>query len=222
MAEALRFAIIGAESTGKTTLAAALAPRLAADTGLKVAWVPELLRDWCNHVGRTPQPHEQASILRGQHDRIEAAAGMHDVVICDTTAMMTAIYSRLLFADRSLEARAVELQQRMALTLLTALDLPWIADPLRDGPHVREPVDNMLRELLIRNQLPWALVSGQGEARVESALDAVAPLLRRKSSQGRGLFTRLDERNAQPAARTWRCENCDDPACEHRLLKSGY
>ena len=72
-------AIVGAESTGKTTLAAALAPRLAADTGLKVAWVPELLREWCHHVGRTPHPHEQASILRGQHDRIEAAAATHDV-----------------------------------------------------------------------------------------------------------------------------------------------
>lgn len=215
---ALRIAIVGAESTGKTTLAAALAPRLAADTGLKVAWVPELLREWCHHVGRTPQPHEQASILRGQHDRIEAAAATHDVVICDTTAMMTAVYSRLLFADRSLEARAAELQRRMALTLLTALDLPWVADPLRDGPHVREPVDGMLRELLIGHQLPWALVAGQGQARLEAAVDAVAPLLR-PAAQGRGgLFTRLAERNAEPAARRWRCENCDDPACEHRLL----
>lgn len=221
-ADALRIAIIGAESTGKTTLAAALAPRLAADTGLKVAWVPELLRDWCNHVGRTPQPHEQASILRGQHDRIEAAAATHDVVICDTTAMMTAVYSRLLFADRSLEARAVELQRRMALTLLTALDLPWVADPLRDGPHVREPVDRMLRELLIQSRQPWALVSGLGEARVESALDAVAPLLRARTTGRNGLFTRLGERNAQPAAGTWRCENCDDAACEHRLQKRRY
>ena len=221
MAEARRIAIIGAESTGKTTLAAALAPRLAADTGLKVAWVPELLRDWCNHVGRTPQPHEQASILRGQHDRIEAAAATHDVVICDTTAMMIAIYSRLLFADRSLEARAVALQRRMALTLLTALDLPWEADPLRDGPHVREPVDNMLRELLIAHQLPWALVAGHGTARLEAAVDAVAPLLRPSSPERSGLFSRLDERNAEPAARRWRCENCDDPACEHRLLKPG-
>lgn len=216
--KALRIAIVGAESTGKTTLAAALAPRLAADTGLKVAWVPELLREWCHHVGRTPQPHEQASILRGQHDRIEAAAATHDVVICDTTAMMTAVYSRLLFADRSLEARAAELQRRMALTLLTALDLPWVADPLRDGPHVREPVDNMLRELLITHQLPWALVAGQGQARLEAAVDAVAPLLRPASAGRGGLFTRLAERNAEPAARRWRCENCDDPACEHRLL----
>ena len=52
---AIRLAIVGAESTGKTTLAAALAPRLAKDCGLRVTWVPEVLRDWCQHMGRTPR-----------------------------------------------------------------------------------------------------------------------------------------------------------------------
>jgi nicotinamide riboside kinase len=175
---ALRIAVLGAESTGKTVLAAALAPRLARDTGLRVAWVPEWLREWCDHVGRTPQAHEQASILRGQHERIEAAAATHDVVICDTTALMTAVYSRIVFDDRTLDARAVELHRRMDLTLLTALDLPWVADAQRDGPQVRVPVDNALRELLGDNGLPWTLVAGTGAARLEAAVDAVAPLLR--------------------------------------------
>ena len=62
MPEAPCIAIVGAESTGKTTLAAALAQRLAADTGRSVAWVPEVLREWCAHSGRTPLVHEQASI----------------------------------------------------------------------------------------------------------------------------------------------------------------
>ena len=103
MAGATRVAIVGAESTGKTTLASQLAPRLAQETGLRVAWVPELLREWCDRVGRTPQAHEQAAILRAHHERIEAAAATHDVVVCDTTALMTAVYSRLIFDDRSLE-----------------------------------------------------------------------------------------------------------------------
>ncbi len=220
MAEAIRVAIVGAESTGKTTLAAALAPRLARDTGLRAVWVPEVLREWCHHLGRTPKAHEQAALVRAQHERIEAAAAQHDVVICDTTALMTAVYSRLVFADRSLDERAVTLHRRMSITLLTALDLPWVADGIqRDGPHVREPVDRLLREFLIGRRLPWALVAGAGQARVEAAVDALAPLLRPASGQG-GLFTRLAERNAEPAARRWRCENCDDPACEHRLLGS--
>jgi nicotinamide riboside kinase len=217
MTEALRIAILGAESTGKTTLAAALAPRLAQDTGLRVAWVPELLREWCEHVGRTPQAHEQAAILRAQHERIEAAAAAHDVVICDTTALLTAVYSRMVFGDRTLDERAVALHRRMSMTLLTALDLPWVADGLqRDGPQVREPVDTMLREFLIGHGLPWSLVAGQGAARLEAAVDALAPLLRPQSAPRSGLFTRLHGRNAEAAARPWSCEHCDDPACERR------
>jgi nicotinamide riboside kinase len=175
---ALRIAVLGAESTGKTTLAAALAPRLAQDTGLRVAWVPELLREWCDHTGRTPRAHEQAAILRGQHERIEAAAAAHDLVVCDTTALMTAVYSRIVFGDRTLDARAVALHRCMDLTLLTALDLPWVADTQRDGPQVRVPVDDALRELLKGNGLPWRLVAGSGAARLEAAVQAVAPLLR--------------------------------------------
>ena len=224
--EALRIAIVGAESTGKTTLAAALAPRLARDTGLRVAWVPEALREWCDHVGRTPQAHEQAAILRQQHERIEAAAATHEVVVCDTTGLMTAVYSHYVFGDRSLEARAVQLQQRMALTLLTALDLPWVADGAqRDGPQVREPVDALVRELLIGHRLPWALVSGQGPVRLDSAVDAVAPLLRARvagadSGPRGGLFTRLASRNAQPAAASrWACDCCVVPDAERRLMR---
>jgi nicotinamide riboside kinase len=174
----LCIALLGAESTGKTTLAAALAPRLAQDTGLRVAWVPELLREWCDQAGRTPLAHEQAAILRGQHERIEAAAATHDVVVCDTTALMTAVYSRIVFNDRTLDEPAVALHRRVHLTLLTALDLPWVADALRDGPQVRAPVDNALRELLGSNGLPWSLVAGRGGARLEAAVAAVAPLLR--------------------------------------------
>ena len=216
--QAVRLAIVGAESTGKTSLAAALAPRLAQDCGLRVTWVPEVLREWCHHMGRTPRAHEQAALVRAQHERIEAAAATHDVVICDTTALLTHVYSRMVFADRSLDERAVALHRRMSLTLLMALDLPWVADGIqRDGPHVREPVDGLLRELLTAHRLPWSLVAGQGAARVVAAVDAVAPLLRPLAGPRGGLFTRLAVRNAEPAARRWRCENCDDPACEHRL-----
>jgi len=222
MAQALCIAIVGAESTGKTALAQALAARLAQDTGLKVAWVPEWLRQWCDATGRTPLPHEQAAIARAQHERINAAAADHDVVVCDTTALMTAVYSRLLFDDRSLEARAITLQRRMALTLLTALDLPWVPDGhQRDGPQVQGPVDALLRELLLAHRLPWALVSGTGEARLASAVDAVAPLLRAAPAPRRGLFTRLDERNARHESRAWACADCDDPACERRAHRAG-
>lgn len=217
---ALRLAIVGAESTGKTTLARTLAPQLAQLSGLRVAWVPELLREWCDEAGRTPRADEQAAIAQAQQQRIEAAAAAHEVVVCDTTPLMTAIYSAYLFADTTLRPQAVELHRSNTLTLLMALDLPWVADGLqRDGPQVREPVDTLLRAWLQADGLPYSLVAGAGDARLQCALDAVAPLLRPRSLPGSGLFTRLAARNAEPAARHWRCECCDDPGCEQRLLQ---
>ena len=178
-AEAIRVAVVGAESTGKTTLARALAERLAASTGQRVAWVPEVLREWCSRYGRTPLAHEQAPLLQAQHERIEQAAASHDWVICDTTALMTAVYSRLVFGDGSLDASAAVLHRSMSQTLLTALDLPWVADGLqRDGPHVREPVDDALRKLLTLHRLPFAVVGGSGAQRLDNAMAALAPLLR--------------------------------------------
>ena len=214
MPEALCIAIVGAESTGKTTLAAALAQRLAADTGRRVAWVPEVLREWCERSGRTPLAHEQDSILRSQHERIDAAAAAHDLVVCDTTALMTAVYSRLVFNDRSLDERAAFVHRRcMALTLLTAIDLPWVADGLqREGPQVREPVDSALRDLMQLQGIDFAVVSGQGTGRVDHALAAVAPLLRGQQTPARtselsdGLFTGLAEQSS--ANRQWACECC--------------
>ena len=214
----ITIAIVGAESTGKTTLAAALATRLAADTGRRVAWVPELLREWCERSGRTPRVHEQASILRAQHERIDAAAAAHDIVVCDTTALMTAVYSRIVFNDRSLDERAATLhRRRMAATLLTAIDLPWVADGLqRDGPQVQGPVDAALRELMQVHGIDYAVVSGVGEARVQHALAAVAPLLpltptlRSGSAQrpAKGLFTSLGTATPRDAHRVWSCECC--------------
>lgn len=219
MNTATLIAIVGAESTGKTRLARDLAHTLAGFTGLSATWVPETLREWCDARGRTPRPDEQAAIAREQQARIDAAAATHRIVVADTTALMTAVYSQLLFGDASLRDYAIAEQRRVSHTLLTALDVPWEADTLRDGPHVRAPVDALVRAWLIEGGLEWSVVSGSGEARVQSALDAVAPHLRMPSTPARGLFTRLAERNAQSHARTWICETCDSPECEHALWR---
>ena len=178
MAEALRIAVIGAECTGKTSLVRALVPRLAALTGRRVGGVDEHLRQWCAQAWRTPRHDEQRAILEAQHSAVEAAAAAHEIVVCDTTGLMTAVYSALIFGDRSLEQAAVVLHGRMSATLLTALDLPWVADGIqRDGAHVREPVDLALRALLQRHRLPFAVIGGQGGARLAQALAALAPVL---------------------------------------------
>jgi nicotinamide riboside kinase len=219
------FALVGAESTGKSTLAAALAQRLAVLTGWRCTWVPEYLREWCDAHGRTPQQHEQAHIAAEQCRRIDEAAQQHAVVLADTTALMTAVYHHQVFGDDSLDVPALAWQRRCRLTLLTALDLPWQADGLqRDGPQVRQPVDARLRQLLMQAGLPFVVVGGQGERRLEAGLDAIAPSLMRPVQRAArptpaGLLSRLLDRDAAQPDWRWPCERCDQPECEHRSFR---
>lgn len=214
----LRVAIVGAESTGKSVLAHALADALAREFGLRCAVVDEWLRAWCEREGRTPRADEQMGIAR-EHARLidEAAArpGL-DLVLCDTTPLMVAVYSELLFGDRDLEPVARDCQERMDLTLLTALDLPWVADGImRDGPHVREPVDRGVRARLLRSNAAWAVVAGDGAARTAHAFDALRPLLERRCARhavSGGLFSSLLDGGAGPPRPPLApCLRCDPP-----------
>ncbi len=197
---ALRIAILGAECTGKTALAQALRERLALHTGLRVAGVAEWLRDWCEREGRTPAVHEQQAIAQEQQRRIDKAAASHDIVVCDTTPLMTSIYSQWYFGDASLDAYAAEEHARSDVTLLMAIDLAWQADGMqRSGAPVREPIDTLLRERLLHHRLPFSVVSGQAQRRLEHAMAALQSVLAAHAAQrspvpatgsaSRGLFT---------------------------------
>lgn len=161
-------ALLGAECTGKSTLAEALAAQFGA--GL----VSEYLREWCDAHGRTPLPREQAHIAGEQAARIEAAARRHALVVCDTTPLITALFSQHYFQDDSLLAGAVAFQRRCDLTLLCAPDLPWEPDGIqRDGPGVRAAFDTRLRQALTAHALPWVDITGHDQARLQQAVDAV-------------------------------------------------
>ena len=205
-------ALLGAESTGKTTLAHALAQTLGAE-GRSVALVGEYLREFCDGHGRTPREDEQIGIADEQTRRIELAARDHDIVIADTTALMIAVYSEIVFGDRSLYARAEAAHREGCdLTLLTALDLPWQADGLqRDGPHVREPVTAQVRASLSRAGVAYSVVSGSGPARLTSALAAVR----------HAVHSSVDVVDAAPIRWQWTCERCGDVDCERHLLPRG-
>ncbi|NBT53807.1 MAG: ATPase [Betaproteobacteria bacterium] len=166
---AVKIAILGAECTGKTTLAHALATALDGCGG-RAAWVSETLRDWCRQNGRTPEAHEQRAIALAQAARIDTAAAVAWLLV-DTTPLMTAVYSDLLFQDISLYPFALAHHACFDLTLLTNLDLPWVPDGLqRDGMQAQRAFDTRLREVLHQNALPFSDVSGQGPARTAAVL----------------------------------------------------
>jgi nicotinamide riboside kinase len=209
----LRIAIVGAESTGKSWLSRALHHTLV-QRGQSVQVIPEVLRAWCDRHGRTPHAHEQLDIATAQAHASDMAHA--PCVVCDTTPLMTAVYSHLLFGDQSLYPMALAHQAGYSCTLLTGLDLPWVADGLqRDGPHLRGPVDALVRQALERAGIAYRVVYGQGPQRLNNALLAL-------DLQGDDVGARTMRENAQFAingGRTvWQCNECSDPACEHKLF----
>jgi nicotinamide riboside kinase len=207
----MKIALLGAESTGKSQLALALSARLQ-ESGLTVHHVDEYLREWCNTQQRTPRQDEQRHIAETQIARVLAAPASA-VVIADTTPLMTAVYSQMLFTDKSLNELAVTHQSLYDITLLTGLDLPWVSDGLqRDGPHVREPVDAAVRQMLGLSGLPYQVVYGSGEQRLENALFCIA-------KQAPHLAKQL-QRPEPPTRWSGPCDSCGDGDCEHRLFTS--
>jgi nicotinamide riboside kinase len=174
MKEPQLICIIGAESTGKTTLARSLAAHF------DCPWVPEYLREFCDTHARTPTASEQSLILETQH--LAELAAQHSAaqrespfVFCDTAPLLTAIYSDFIFGDTSLYERARTLHWRYALTLLLATDLAWVADGLqRDGAQVRQPITRLIESELRGMTGAFSTIHGYGNERVAAAIEAVA------------------------------------------------
>ncbi|MCP5265926.1 MAG: ATP-binding protein [Burkholderiaceae bacterium] len=164
-------ALVGAECSGKSTLAARLAERLGAPR------VDEYLREFCDRRRRTPLVHEQAGIVREQmrRERLAIDAARRDAgawIVCDTTPLITALASVVYFDDESLLPAAIEHQRGYALTVLTMPDIDWVADGIqRDGVAVRDRFHRLLDTTLRTHGLRHEAVGGPLEARVETVLE---------------------------------------------------
>jgi NadR type nicotinamide-nucleotide adenylyltransferase len=159
-----RIAILGTASSGKTTLAEALAARYG------TVWVPEYLREFVDTEGRVPVAADQIHIARTQRQREDAAATQAGkYLFCDTTPLMTAVYSRHYFGgiDAELAALADAHQRDYALTLVTAPDIPWVADGLqRENQEVSVIVNRLLLDELAARGIPYLLISGDPGQRI--------------------------------------------------------
>ncbi len=221
----VRIALLGAESTGKTSLSIGIAKALQS-LGLNAIAVPEILREWCDAHGRTPELHEQAHIAKQQAERIFSIP--KGWVIADTSPLMTAVYSDYIFQDKGLYQQALVHQAAFDLTLLMGLDLEWVADGLqRDGEHVREPIDTLLRQAMQSAKLPFKVIYGRSEARLSAALMAIqegvgaaSTDLGQHLSTFKSLQSQRDEGQygLNKGKTAWRCDLCSDAECEHKLF----
>ena len=203
----MKIGIVGAECSGKSTLASALHSALQ-NSYPSVAVIAEYLREWTTLHGRPPIAHEQDHVATAQVLRAQQAQTA--CVVIDTTPLVTAVYSDVLFHDSSLYKAGVEFQRSLDVTLLLCLDLPWMPDGIqRDGVAMQQRIDTRLREILLLHRLPFASICGAGPQRLDAALRAI----------DQADATRRGQRRAtRGPAWTWACETCSDADCEHRMF----
>lgn len=169
----LRVAILGAESSGKSTLAAALAERLG------TVWVPEYLREFVETRGRVPVAEDQFFIASTQVARErEAMTAARAILVCDTTPLMTVLYSRHYFGGEDAPLAALAASTQYDLTLVTAPDVPWVADGLqRESEAVRQLIYRQLLDELAARQIPHHILHGQLEQRMAQTMPLLDQLL---------------------------------------------
>ena len=159
--------IVGPECTGKTALAGALAGHFG------VGFVPEYARDYLGT--RTDYgPADVEAIARGQAAlEADALAGGGSPVILDTDLLVIRVWWQEKYGplpDWLLRALDAQAPRRY---LLTAPDLPWEPDPLRESPLDREWLFDVYRRALVSGGERFDVVRGSGRARLRCALAAL-------------------------------------------------
>ena len=203
-----RVVVLGAECTGTTTLARALAAHYRDRGGVwaDTRWVPEFGRDHSAYKLATLRRVRPAArwadveftskdfplIARRQNRRENRVARTGSpVLFCDTDAFATTIWhERYLGGAHPLVA---ELADRVThhLWLLTDHEgVPFEDDGLRDSEHLRPGMTERFRDELQRTGRPFRFLTGSPEERLKTAVTAVDGLL----AEGWNLADPLPER----------------------------
>ena len=177
---AARVVVLGAESTGSTTLAAALADELG------TLWVPEYGRELSQtREGGLNEPwrSDEFDLVVERQMAWEQHALRRvpvPVLVCDTDVLATALWH-----ERYVGTPAPRILERSAghapdLYLLTGDEILFVQDGLRDGEHLRNAMQERFRQALEEQDAPWLEVRGSVTARVEASVPAVRAAIERR------------------------------------------
>jgi HTH-type transcriptional repressor of NAD biosynthesis genes len=181
---ATRIIIVGAESTGTTTLARALTEHYR-DRFPTISHVPEYGRqrtydklDDARRADRSAgvedlvwETADFTLIAHKQNELENAAAALCPLVIADTDALATTLWERRYAGDYSFGARtaAAELPHREIYLLTDHDGVDFEDDGFRDGEHIRADMTEWFKDALTAAGHSWVLVTGSHERRMATA-----------------------------------------------------
>ena len=163
----IRVCFHGAESTGKSTLAQAMAERFGCP------WVPEYGREYCETRGTNLTRADLLAIAEGQNAAMfEAAAANPSLLLLDTDPLMTAAWARILFGEVPAELLNYP---KADLYLAFAADVPWIADGTRffGTGGTRELFAAIAEDMLVHAGMRFVRVSGDWAARERTVIEVL-------------------------------------------------
>lgn len=166
-------AILGAESTGKTTLCKDLASHY------QCQWVPEFMRPYLqakwNSQRQTCEWEDLLPIAYGQMALENSRAQRSSqYLFCDTSLFELMVYADWYYGTCPPAIRHAALAHHYDLILLTEVDVPWVADDLRDAPHQREAIAQRFAAELTRHGKPFRSIGGDRQARVDQVVSWLA------------------------------------------------
>jgi NadR type nicotinamide-nucleotide adenylyltransferase len=155
----IRLCFHGAESTGKSVLAAKLA------TELGLPWVPEFGREYAETRGTDFTMADLLAIARGQDAAMQAAAATRPpLLLLDTDPLMTAAWAEMLLGEVPAELLSYPKAEHY---LLFEPDVPWQADGTRffGTDEARARFAALAEAMLVRGGVPFTRIAGTWEQR---------------------------------------------------------
>ena len=175
-----KIVIIGPESTGKSTLCEQLANHYNA------AWCPEYAREYLMEHGTSYTYDDLLSIAKGQveleDEYIEGVLKLKGNpaarLFIDTNMYVMKVWSEFAFGKCHPYILNQIVERKYDLYLLCNIDLPWVKDELREYPDLatRKILFETYFDIVINQDVPWTIISGNSEERLELAIKAVDKL----------------------------------------------
>ncbi len=178
-----KIAVIGPESTGKSFLCEQLASYYESN------WAPEYAREYLHTHGTHYTHGDLYNIALGQIKNEEEAVlqllpgdnkkDTHVPLFIDTDLYVIKVWSEFVFNKCDNRILKMIAARTYDMYLLCNIDLPWVADELREYPDLepRKKLFHYYKDCLVQQHVPWAIISGGYEERLSVAIESVSTIL---------------------------------------------